>query len=105
MGKEEQEEAKEELMEGLKALEGELGDKLYFGGESIGLVDVALVPCTAWFYAYATCGDFSIEAGCPKLVAWAKRCKDNYQSVSSALPHPHRIYDYELPLKKRLGWA
>ncbi|KAE8706506.1 putative glutathione S-transferase parA [Hibiscus syriacus] len=105
MGKEDQEEAKEELMECLNTLEEELGDELYFGGESIGLVDVALVPFTSWFYTYETCGNFSIEAGCPKLVAWANRCKQNHQSVANALPHPHQIYDYLVQLKKRLGLA
>ncbi|KAG4166779.1 hypothetical protein ERO13_A13G154000v2 [Gossypium hirsutum] len=103
MGKEDQEEAKEELMQCLKTLDRELGDKLYFGGQNIGVVDVALVPFTTWFYSYETCGNFSIEAGCPKLVAWAKRCKENYQSVSEALPHPLQIYEYVMELKKRLG--
>lgn len=102
MGKEDQEEAKEELMETLKKLEGVLGDKLYFGGESIGYVDVALVPFTTWFYTYEACGNFSIEAGCPKLIAWAKRCKQN-ESVSKALPHPLQVYGFLLQLKKKLG--
>ncbi|XP_022744119.1 probable glutathione S-transferase parA [Durio zibethinus] len=102
-GKEDQEEAKEELMQCLKTLEGELGDKLYFGGESIGYVDVALVPFTSWFYTYETCGNFSIEAGCPTLIAWARRCREN-ESVSKALPDPLKTYDYMMQLKKRLGW-
>ena len=102
MGKEDQDEAKEELMQGLKTVEGELGDKLYFGGESIGYVDVALAPFISWFYTYETCGNFSIESGCPKLIAWAKRCKEN-ESVSKALPDPLKIYDYMLQLKKKLG--
>ncbi|XVE90570.1 hypothetical protein DITRI_Ditri20bG0088500 [Diplodiscus trichospermus] len=102
MGKEDQEEAKEELMQCLKTLEGELGDKLYFGAEKIGYVDVALVPFTSWFYTYETCGNFRIEAGCPKLVAWAKRCNEN-ESVSKALPDSLPIYGYMLQLKKRLG--
>ncbi|XVE90569.1 hypothetical protein DITRI_Ditri20bG0088400 [Diplodiscus trichospermus] len=102
MGKEDQEEAKEELMQHLKTIEGELGDKLYFGGEKIGYVDVALVPITSWFYTYETCGNFSIEAGCPKLVAWAKRCKEN-ESVSKTLPDSLDIYGYVVQLKKRLG--
>ncbi|PPD93833.1 hypothetical protein GOBAR_DD09139 [Gossypium barbadense] len=42
MGEEDQEEAKEELMQCLKTLEGELGEKLYFGGQSVGVADVAL---------------------------------------------------------------
>lgn len=70
-----QEEAKKELIEILKTLKGGLGDGTYFGGDdNLGFVDVALVPYTSWFYSYETSANFSIEAECPKLVAWAKRC-------------------------------
>ncbi|KAF8413558.1 hypothetical protein HHK36_001549 [Tetracentron sinense] len=78
---EEKEAGKTELIECLKLLEGELGDKPYFGGENMRIVDVALVPFYSWFYSYETCGNFSIEAECPKLVAWAKRCMQK-ESVS-----------------------
>ncbi|KAA8550447.1 hypothetical protein F0562_002131 [Nyssa sinensis] len=88
MGKgEEQEIAKKELIECLKTLEEELGDKLFFGDENIGFVDVALVPFYTWFYSYETCGNFSIEAECPKLVAWAKRCMER-ESISKSLLDP-----------------
>ncbi|XP_058218597.1 probable glutathione S-transferase [Rhododendron vialii] len=99
---EEQEVAKKEYIDILKVLEGALGDKPYFGGEEFGFVDVALIPFYSWFYAYETCGNFSIEAECPKLVAWAKRCMER-ESVSKSLPDPHRVYDFVLQLKKKLG--
>ncbi|KAJ0007815.1 hypothetical protein Pint_30657 [Pistacia integerrima] len=99
---EDQELAKKELIVFFRNMEGELGDKLYFGGESFGFVDVALVPFTAWFYTYETRGNFSIEAECPKLIAWAKRCMEK-ESISKTLPHPHKIYDYAMELKKKLG--
>ncbi|KAK9085954.1 hypothetical protein Sjap_026365 [Stephania japonica] len=70
---EEQERAKEDLFETLKTLEKELGDKAYFGGESFGFVDIALIPFYAWFYTVEACGGFSVEAECPKIIAWAKR--------------------------------
>ncbi|CBI32903.3 unnamed protein product, partial [Vitis vinifera] len=73
---EEQETAKKEFIECLQLLEGELGEKPYFGGEKIGFVDVALVTFSCWFYAYESFGNFSIEAECPKLIAWTKRCKE-----------------------------
>ncbi|KAF8376749.1 hypothetical protein HHK36_031584 [Tetracentron sinense] len=99
---EEQETAKKELMECLKVLEGELGDKPYFGGENLGFVDVSLIPFYSRFYAYETCGNFSIEAECPTLVAWAKRCMEK-ESVFSTLPDQHKVYDFVLQLKKKLG--
>ena len=49
MEKEDLEEAKDEFIQCLKTLEGELGDKVYFGGDNIGFVDVALLPFTSWF--------------------------------------------------------
>ncbi|KAK9280201.1 hypothetical protein L1049_013888 [Liquidambar formosana] len=100
---EEKEAAKKELLEVLKTLERELGDKVYFGGETIGLVDVALLPFSSWFYTYETCGNFSIEAECPKIVAWARRCMKK-ESVSKSLADPHKIYnDFVLDAKKKLG--
>ena len=39
----EQEAAKEDFIEVLKVVEGELGDKPYFGGQSFGFVDISLV--------------------------------------------------------------
>ncbi|KAF8391046.1 hypothetical protein HHK36_023346 [Tetracentron sinense] len=99
---EEQETAKKEFIECLKLLEGELGDKPYFGGQNIGFVDVALVPFYCWFYAFETCGNFSIEAECPTLIGWAKRCMEK-ESVSNSLHDQHKIYGFVLELKKRFG--
>ncbi|KAK3000636.1 hypothetical protein RJ639_020763 [Escallonia herrerae] len=94
--------AKKELIEILKVLEGELGEKPYFGGETFGYVDVALVPFYGWFYAYETFGKFSIEAECPKLIAWGKRCMKK-ESVSKSLPDFHKIYDFACGLRRMLG--
>ncbi|KAH7564729.1 hypothetical protein JRO89_XS09G0014900 [Xanthoceras sorbifolium] len=85
-----------------KTMEKVLGDKHFFGGDTnIGFVDVALVPFTSWFYTYETWGNFSIEAECPKLIDWAKRCLEK-ESVANSLPHPHKIYEYSFELKKKL---
>nr|AUT36434.1 putative glutathione S-transferase parA [Citrus sinensis] len=99
---EDQEAAKKEMIGFLKNMEAELGDKHFFGGESIGFVDVALVPFTTWFYTYETFGNFSIEAECPKLIAWAKRCSQK-ESVSASLADPHDIYDFALGLRMKYG--
>ncbi|XP_010923803.1 probable glutathione S-transferase parA [Elaeis guineensis] len=97
-----QQEAKKEMIEVLKLLEDELGDKKYFGGEIFGFVDVALVPFTAWFYSYETCANFSIEEECPKLVAWGKRCMER-ESVAKSLHDPHKVYEFVCFLKKKFG--
>ncbi|WP_411023994.1 glutathione S-transferase family protein, partial [Salmonella sp. s58724] len=68
---EEQEAGKKELIEHLRVLENELGDKPFFGGDAFGFVDIARVTFYSWFYTHEKCGNFSIEAECPKLIAWA----------------------------------
>ncbi|KAL0306643.1 UNVERIFIED_CONTAM: putative glutathione S-transferase parC [Sesamum radiatum] len=87
---EEQEAAKKEFIDALKLLEGELGEKAYFGGDKFGFVDVALITFYCWFDTYETCGNFSVEEHCPKLVAWAKRCMEK-ESVSKSLADPKKV--------------
>lgn len=99
---EEREAAKKGFIESLKKLEEELGDRAYFGGESFGFVDIALVPFYTWFYAYETFGNFSVEAVCPKLIAWVKRCMER-ESVSKTFPDSRSIYEFVLFLRKKSG--
>ncbi|ONI12119.1 hypothetical protein PRUPE_4G145800 [Prunus persica] len=99
---EEQDEAKKKLIEILKLLEGQLGDNSFFGGEIFGFLDVALVTVYCWFFSYETCGNFSIEAECPKLIEWAKRCMQK-ESVAKSLADPKKVYEFTLLLKKRFG--
>nr|AAB38965.1 auxin-induced protein [Eucalyptus globulus] len=88
-----QEAAKKEYIEGLKMLEGELGDTPYFGGERFGFLDVSLIPFYSWFYAVETLTGCSFEEECPKLVGWAKRCMQR-ESVARSLPDQHKVYDF-----------
>lgn len=99
---EEQQKAKTELLETFKLLEGELGDKAYFGGDNLGFLDVALIPFYGSFYATEMIASFSIEAECPKLVAWAKRCMQK-ESVSKHVPDQHKVYDSVMEHRKRMG--
>ncbi|KAL9403373.1 hypothetical protein Peur_000345 [Populus x canadensis] len=99
---EDQEAAKKDFIDSLKLLEGELGDKPYFGGETLGYVDVALLPFYCWFYAYETIGNFNIEADCPKLIACCKRCLQK-ESVSKSLKDPQILYDFAVMVRKKLG--
>ncbi|XP_060201051.1 probable glutathione S-transferase [Lycium barbarum] len=100
---EEQEVAKKNLIDSHRVLEREaLGDKPYFGGESFGFVDVALIGFYSWFYTYEAFGNFSMEAECPKLVAWGKRCMQR-ESIFKSLPDPHKIYEVILQYRKNVG--
>ncbi|KAF8024333.1 hypothetical protein BT93_F1502 [Corymbia citriodora subsp. variegata] len=92
--------AKKEYIECLKVLEGELGDKAYFGGERFGYVDVSLIPFYSLFYVEKL-ANFSIVEECPKLVAWAKRCLQR-ESVAKSLPDQDKLYDFVLEHKKKL---
>ncbi|GAB4849256.1 Glutathione S-transferase U1 [Ancistrocladus abbreviatus] len=99
---EEQEAAKKEFIDCLKLLEEQLGDKPYFGGDTLGYVDVALISLYSWFPACESLGNFKIEESCPKIVAWAKRCMQK-DSVSKSLAEPQKINELFLQMKKRLG--
>ncbi|URE22374.1 glutathione s-transferase [Musa troglodytarum] len=99
-----QEAAKEEFIEILRLLEGELGDKKYFGGDAFGFVDIALVPLTTWFYSFETYAGFSVEEAVPKLVAWSKRCLER-ASVANSVYDPVKFYEYGSRLWKLKGEA
>ncbi|KAF2323346.1 hypothetical protein GH714_034796 [Hevea brasiliensis] len=76
--------SKKDLIECFKILEGELGDKPYFGGERFGYIDLALIPFYSFFYTFETLGNFSVVVEFPKLVDWAQRCLLK-ESVSKSL--------------------
>ncbi|KAB1199182.1 putative glutathione S-transferase parC [Morella rubra] len=99
---EEHEAAKKEFFEILKILEGELGDKPYFAGETFGFVDISFVTFYSWFHAYETFGKFSIEAECPKIIAWVKRCMQK-ESVAKTLPDQKKVLEFVVQLRKRFG--
>ncbi|GAV90184.1 GST_C domain-containing protein/GST_N domain-containing protein [Cephalotus follicularis] len=97
---EEMEAGKKEFIEVHKVLEDELGDKPYFGGETFGYVDLVLITFYSWFCTYETIGNFSMEAECPKLIAWAKRCMQK-ESVAKSLPDQKKIYGFVLEMRKK----
>ncbi|KAG2683719.1 hypothetical protein I3843_10G046300 [Carya illinoinensis] len=99
---EEQEAAKNELLETFKILEGELGDKPYFGGETFGFVDISLVTFSCWFHAFEMFGKFSMKAEFPKITEWAKRCKQR-ESVAKSLQDPQKVDEFVVEYRKWLG--
>ncbi|XP_059435758.1 probable glutathione S-transferase [Corylus avellana] len=98
-GEEQLEAARKDFLESFKTLEGELGEKPYFGGETFGFVDIALISFYSWFYVYETFGKLSMEAEFPKIIEWAKRCLQK-KSVAKSLPDEKKVYERVLDLRK-----
>ncbi|XP_021729369.1 probable glutathione S-transferase [Chenopodium quinoa] len=97
-----QQDEKKDFISFLKLFEDELGEKPYFGGNNFGYLDIALIPNYSWFYSYEKFTKLNLEAECPKLIAWAKRCMKR-DSVNKSLPNELKIYEYIFELKKRFG--
>ncbi|KAL1299909.1 hypothetical protein HN51_044482 [Arachis hypogaea] len=98
---EEHEASKKELISIFKQLEDVLGDKTFYGGDTFGFLDIALITFSRWFYTYETYGNFKMEVECPKLMAWVKRCFQR-ETVSKTLPDDKKVYDYVFAWEKRL---
>ena len=95
--------ARGELVEALRTLDGELGEKEFFGGEEeFGLVDVALVPMMPWVYSFARYGGFNVEEECPRGAAGARRGMER-DSGAGSLRSPEEIYDFIGLLRKHYG--
>ncbi|CAN6181978.1 unnamed protein product [Urochloa humidicola] len=101
-GSEPQVRAGPEMVEALRTLERELGDKDYLAGEAFGLADIAVLPFAAWFLGYGRLGDFSVEDVCPRLVAWAKRCGER-ESVAGNVYPPEKVWEFIGYLKEKYG--
>ncbi|XP_075645147.1 putative glutathione S-transferase parC [Castanea sativa] len=100
---EEREEAKKELIESFKILEGEFSETcLTLGGKTIGFVNIALITFYRRFYSSELFGKFSIEAECPKIIAWAKRCMQK-DTVAKSLPDHKKVYEFLVQLRNKLG--
>ncbi|XP_052295878.1 probable glutathione S-transferase [Citrus sinensis] len=94
--------AKNEFVEILKQLEGALGEKDFFGGDSFGFVDVIAIPLTCWFYAVEEFGGFKVENECPKFSAWMNKCMQR-DTVARILPDPEKVYEFVIMLRNMFG--
>ena len=84
----------------VKQLEEVLGDKPYFGGETFGFVDIALIPFYKWFSSYEKVGNFKLHY--PKLIGWANRCLER-ESVSKSVSDEKDVYEFVLMYRKLIG--
>ncbi|KAL5721810.1 glutathione transferase [Ranunculus cassubicifolius] len=94
--------AKKVLIETLKTLEGALGEKTYFGGDTFGFVDVILIPFTSFFLACEKYGGFKVEEEAPKITAWMKKCLEK-ESVSKFYNEPTKVAEFISARRKRQG--
>ena len=75
---EDREKAAKEALEALKILEEQgLGDKKFFGGETINMVDIALAWLAYWFECYEDIVGFKLVEPntMPKLHTWLQNLK------------------------------
>ncbi|PAN23559.1 hypothetical protein PAHAL_4G101400 [Panicum hallii] len=94
--------ARAELLQVLANLDGELGDRAFFGGAEFGFVDVAVVPFVPWLPSFERYGEFSVEEAAPRLAAWARRCAGR-ESVAGSLHPPEKVDEFITMLKKHYG--
>ncbi|XP_066377520.1 probable glutathione S-transferase GSTU1 [Miscanthus floridulus] len=97
-----QAQARAEIVQVLRNLDGELGERSFFGGEAFGFVDVALVPFVPWLPSYERYGEFSVEGIAPRLAAWARRCAER-DSVAKSFHPPEKVDEFINLLKKTYG--
>ncbi|CAN6204190.1 unnamed protein product [Urochloa humidicola] len=101
-GSEPQVRARGEMVEALRTLEAELGDKDYLAGDAFGFVDLAVVPFAAWFGGYGRLAGFRVEEVCPRLMAWAERCGER-ESVAGNVYPPEKVWEFIGYLKDMYG--
>ncbi|KAI4320770.1 hypothetical protein MLD38_034215 [Melastoma candidum] len=96
--------AREELMEVLKLLESELGEKAYFGGDRFRYLDVSFFPYYLSIHQLENTVESRLggemEAKLPKLEGWTKSCMLR-ESVSSVLPDLNKLSDCIRPVRKQ----
>ncbi|KAI3835374.1 hypothetical protein MKW98_020490 [Papaver atlanticum] len=101
---EEQEKAQNEISEMLKTIEekGGLGEKKFFGGDTIGMVDLAIAPIVYWLGAIEEVVGVKISEAhkFPKFHEWIESFKQ-VPLIKENLPNYHNLLDYLKGIKER----
>ena len=87
--------AVEEAMEALKILENEIGDKRFFGGDNVGLVDISANFVGCWVDVLQEIAGLELLTyeKFPKLYKWSQEfC--NHPIVKQALPPRDELFAF-----------
>ncbi|GAA0183921.1 hypothetical protein LIER_31253 [Lithospermum erythrorhizon] len=90
---EDKEEASRELLEALKILEEQgLGDKKFFGGSEIGLVDISFGNLGLWFECMQELVGVTLlePAKLPRLYTWVKNLQQ-HSVIKENLPDKNKL--------------
>jgi glutathione S-transferase len=104
---EDKSEGTKQMFAALETLEGALRDcsngEGFFGGESVGLVDVSMGGLLSWLSATEVMSGTKIfdPVKTPLLAAWAERFRE-LDGAKAALPDNHRMVEFA---KKRQAQA
>ncbi|GLJ19073.1 hypothetical protein SUGI_0342500 [Cryptomeria japonica] len=100
--KEEQEEGKRQVIEGLEILEETLKGKEYFGGTTFGIVDIAFAPLMSFFHTFEVLGDFKFmfEDKFPNIFGWMKKCRER-ESIKKILPQEEKLLQWAMQVTGR----
>ncbi|CAK9134320.1 unnamed protein product [Ilex paraguariensis] len=86
----------EKIVEGLVLLEEVFGKgKAFFGGDSVGFLDIALGCYLGWLRVVETTVEVKLltEAKTPELLGWAERFCAN-DAVKDVLPEPAKLIEF-----------
>ncbi|KAK3038594.1 hypothetical protein RJ639_027257 [Escallonia herrerae] len=89
----------EKIVEGLALLEAAFAEcskgKAYFGGDSIGFLDIAFGSFLGWVKVVEIMADVKLldEAEIPGLAGWAVRFSSN-DAVKDVLPEPEKLIEF-----------
>ncbi|MGI4297442.1 glutathione S-transferase [Klebsiella pneumoniae] len=103
---ENQEKEVKNAKDALETLEGKLKGKKFFGGESVGFVDIVLGFIAIWLEAIeeAACVKVFDSQKCPSLAKWMedfleiKEIKENLPERENLVPYFHKIRQFKLAM-------